>query len=235
MNSIALRRGLLLAAVMLGVLSNTAGANTILKLGFGANLDDWTVSDLGYVALASEQATITESALNSAVTIYRDFVVPTDPISLSFTLVTLTPESPGGGLPSAFNVMLLDPTNSASLISTVDNFTTAYYIRDLTSDVDAGQTASGVTLDPASGIGLPLVVTADISGLIAGTTARIQFMVLSSSDLNESTSVTLENVQVVSGVVIPEPTTIVMTSIGALSLAGYGLVCRRAWRRERAA
>lgn len=232
---ITLLKSIVISTVLvLGLLGvpKPAHAGSLVNGDFSQGSDGllgWTVDPSGSVSVSGGQATLFESASASKVELFQNFTLPTDALSLSFTLVTWIGEDPQGFLPDAFGASLLKPTTGASLVPTVDSSTDSFYIRDLDPNVSHGDPApTGVTVSPSPGA-LPLLVTVDVSA-VAGQDAQILFRLIGGGPTLDEASVTISNVLITtSGSAVPEPSSLTLAVLGTISIAGYlGLRRRRA-------
>jgi hypothetical protein len=130
-----------------------AGPSTpLLNGGFNegpGNLRGWTVSDAALVTVnAAHQAVIRESPVDNEVTLSQAFLLFPGAEKLSFTLNGFATDTvvQVGYTPDAFGVALLNPTNSASLVPTVDASTDSFFIQDIVPTGSTGEAASGVTV-----------------------------------------------------------------------------------------
>ncbi len=117
----------------------------------------------------------------------QTFVVPANPQSLEFEIVSLNlgSDSPGQ-LPDAFEVALLDQAAN-SLVSTHHPSSTAFanFLPDGNRSLAAGVTVQGSK------------VRLDVSRLAAGTTATLVFDLIGNPNKSASTA-TIDNVRVYS-------------------------------------
>jgi hypothetical protein len=202
--------------------------------GFANGLNGWTVSDAVYVTVnGSGQAVISESLTDAEVTLYQDFTLPTNVLTLKFQLLGVTTEAETfGALPDAFNAALLnpgDPTNS--LVGTVSTTTDAYYTRDLVDGVAAGLTGPEV-LPGALNPGFPLTISLNVASL-AGQDVRLLFRLIGGSEPIFDSSVTIDNIEIITSgnggggggggdpTAIPEPASVLLILVGSAGLFAY--------------
>ena len=197
------------------VFANSSKAD--FELGFSSGLANWTSSDSTLVTAQNGLATITESVLAQETNLFLDFNVPAGATSLSFILNQVNPDQDILSPPDAFGASLLDPVTGLSLVSTVDNTTDSFYVRDVVTGVTQGQAADGVTTSPAADA-LPLLITLDVSKLI-GQDARIFFRLIAGGELSTS-NVVISDV-IVHTRSVPEPGTLSLVLMGSLTLICY--------------
>jgi hypothetical protein len=164
-----------------------AGPSTpLLNGGFNegpGNLRGWTVSDAALVTVnASHQAVIRESPVDNEVTLSQAFLLFPGAEKLSFTLNGFATDTvvQVGYTPDAFGVALLNPTNSASLVPTVDASTDSFFIQDIVPTGSTGEAASGVTVADGTIPG-SFRISVDVKAQ-AGQGARLVFRLLGGSD-----------------------------------------------------
>jgi hypothetical protein len=220
------------SSVLAALFALAPQARADLILGFPNGLTGWnTAGDANTVTASGGQATITESFFASETDLFINFTVPTGAQSVQFTLVSVAPDSTladnqaNGYTPDSFGASLLNPNTLMSLVPTVDQNTDSFYIRDVVDGVTQGQAAMGVTASPLSGT--PTVIALDISSLgLAGQSAQVLFRLIGGTDPNSTSTVTLSNVEVIGGTAVPEPSALVLASLGFLCCAGFG------WQRR---
>jgi hypothetical protein len=222
-----------LAIGLLGA-SPTTRAGSLINGNFTQGADGlfgWNVDPPGSVTVSASNATLHESASASEVDLLQNFTLPTDAVSLSFTLVNWHGENPQGFLPDAFGASLLNPSTLAPLVPTVDSSTDSFYIRDLDPSVPQGEAAPGVTVSPSPSA-LPLLVTVDLSA-VAGQDAQVLFRLIGGGPTPDEASVTLTNVFITTSgpSPVPEPSSLALAALSIVPIASYfGLRHKRAAR-----
>ncbi len=209
-----LRKGcLVLLIIIVGLGACPATEGSLFNGDFSQGLTGWTVSDPALVSVINGQAVINESPTAQEVDLSQTFTVPTGALSLSFNLMSLVTRS--DDIPPAFGAALLDTTSTPpiSVVPTVDISTDSFYIRDLVPGVTQGEAASGVTLSPSPDA-LPLLITLDLPSALIGQDVTILFRVLSGGT-GAGSSVTLDNVQVATPSVIPEPSSLILLGLSS--------------------
>src|SRR5262249_44567784 len=99
--------------------------NPIADGDFAAGLSGWQASP-GTVSAGGGFAQLRENTSALTTTLRQTFVVPVNPQTVSFDLVALGLEAPGGGVPDAFEASLLDASNH-SLVPTFRPEATSFF------------------------------------------------------------------------------------------------------------
>jgi RHS repeat-associated protein len=157
--------------------------NPIVNGDFSAGTTGWSVLS-GTVSTSGGFAQFQEDPTSLLSTLKQSFIVPNNPGTLSFDLVSLGLEDPQGGVPDAFEASLLDGAQN-SLVPTWESQATSFF------NANPGgvfNTASGVTFDGRH-------VTLDISHLAPGTKASLYFDLIGNPPGTSSVAA-VDNVQV---------------------------------------
>jgi Bacterial Ig-like domain len=173
-------------------------ASTILNNGdFNDALDGWTSN--GPVVAQPGFAQLQENANGLLTTLQQPFVVPQDPSTLSFNLLSLGLEGPGNGaLPDAFEASLLDAHDN-SLVPTFAPQATSFFNAQPGGVYSAG---AGATINGTE-------VTLNIAQLTPGTQATLVFDLVGNRPGDGSTA-TIGNVQVATAPVSEAFTTLAL-------------------------
>jgi hypothetical protein len=224
-------------------LAVVAPSRADVVLGFPNGLTGWSIygdppgmaGSTGTVTASGGLATIFESTFVSETDLYMSFTVPTGAHSLQFTLNSISPDSgyENGVTPdsfgASFGVITPDPTGVnppvvTSLVPTVDSTTDSFYTMDVVTNPNPALTAPGVTVTSLAGtLG---VISVDLSGLgLDGQSAGVLFRLIGGTNGLNSSTVTVSNVEIITGSAVPEPTSIV-TGLTAVVVVGAGLGAR---------
>jgi hypothetical protein len=221
-----------IAVVCVTAVPTFANADFIVNGGFGSGLTGWSVAgDAGKVTATGGVATIVESATALETDLYQDFVFAANTTTVTFKLVAVFADSASQNsvTPDSFGVAILNPVTGDPLVSTVNNTTDSYYIRDLTTDATQGDKATGVTV--SSDNSFPITITIDTSAL-GGTSARLLFRVIGGGDRDSTSSVSIDEVVGTPDnngppSSTPAPATLILAAIGAFGCAGKAWWSRR--------
>jgi len=202
-------------AAMLAGLTVPAIANSVALGDFQTGLGDWMTD--GPVSISSGVAVLEENPSGLMTSLWLEFAMPAQALSLSFhSALTASPDGSGGfPLPDTLQVSLLRPGTYEPILSTAGF--SDFYGLDNTGDSRFG----------------PLVMVADteillnVSSVPSGTEAVLFFDLLGGGD-GMATRVEVDDVIIMTGV-IPEPLTLSGVWLGVLSIAGY---LRRRRRHE---
>ena len=199
-----------------------------LVLGFPNGLTGWSTpndgsaqGDPGTVTASGGLATITESTFAAETDLFLNFTVPTGAQSLQFTFNSAFPDSaPSNGVtPDAFGASLLDPNTLSPLVPTVPD-SDSFYTRDIVDPLPDAVSTNQVTF-PTAPPGVLAVVSLDLSTQgLDGQSAEILFRLIGGTDPLSTSTVTISNVEIITGAAVPEPSSIVSGLTAALVLAG---------------
>ena len=159
--------------------------------GFSNGLTGWTAIEAGgtispgSVTPISGQAQFLEGD-SFLVELSQDFVIPAQADELRFDLELV----PGFDLsdmfiPDAFEASIIDPATNLSLVPTITPFTTSCFNMQESQTVFLG---AGTTIDG-------MTVSIDLSGILAGTSARILFSLIG-GDADMGSGLRIDNVEV---------------------------------------
>lgn len=227
----------MLAVLVFGICLSSVAYADLTNPGFEAGLSGWTVAGgtvmpysdgLGAFALLQDAGGLNGPASSS---LYQDFVLASGDVSLSFEylLVTAGQYVGAGVLPDAFSVRLIDPISLAPLLSTPGVNDYFYHdTRGTGGSIDFDSSIVELTADAARPDWSK--VTLSLTGLTAGTAARLQFDLLGTGLLDgQMTFAGIDNLFVRNNggePPIPAPSAVV------LGLIGLTIVRRLAPRRS---
>jgi hypothetical protein len=213
-------------------------ARADMVLGFPNGLTGWMTpdnninyGDPGTVTSSGGLTTLAQSLFETDLSI--NFTIPTGAQSLQFTFNSAFPDSPptSGVAPDAFNVALLDPTGTFSLVATVPP-SDSFYTRDITDGLPNEMYTGDVTVSPLAGT-LGVISLNLASQGLDGQNAQLLFRLISGTDPLSASTVTVSDVIIVTGAAVPEPSSIISGLTAVVVLAGAFAV--RSRRRSRAA
>jgi hypothetical protein len=224
--------------VVLIPLAMGSPARADIVLGFPNGLTGWMTpdnninyGDPGTVTSSGGLTTLAQSLFETDLSI--NFTIPTGAQSLQFTFNSAFPDSPptSGVAPDAFNVALLDPTGTFSLVATVPP-SDSFYARDITEGLPNEMYTGDVTLSPLAGT-LGVISLNLASQGLDGQDVQLLFRLISGTDPLSASTVTVSDVLIVTGAAVPEPSSIISGLTACVGLAGaFGI---RSRRRSRAA
>ncbi len=212
----------------------------LIPLGFPTGLAPWSnpndgtaQGDPGSVTWNNGQATLTVSMNSVETELFLDFTIPTGAQSLQFMInsVVAFDTAPINGLPDFFAAGLVNPSTQISLVPTdfSNETSNSFYNEDIVNGAFNVATGMGVTVTPM--MGLPAVVSVDLSSL-DGQAAEIDFGLFGGSDLQSTSTVTISNVRIVTATAVPEPSSIITVLTALVGLAGASAI--RSRRRSKA-
>jgi RHS repeat-associated protein len=184
-------------------------ATPIANGSFTDGLAGWTPS--GPVTASNGLVQLQENSSTLLTSLQKTFLVPARPTTLSFDLDALNLESPGGGVPDAFEASLLDAGQN-SVVPTIAPQATSFFNVNPGSPNNVVSTAAGVTFDGRH-------VTLDISHLTPNTQATLTFDLVGNPPGTTSVA-TLANVQVAQQ---PASETYATTPLAGGSFAAAGI------------